>query len=181
MMRDGIRLATDVYGSTAEMRRPTLLIRTPYNKGGARVPRNGLSQPATWQSRRIPAELTLPKEIRALQQRRSGGFDTIHDGPATLVKWESRHVGSSHPGAIQWVAAADRAPGLVAVAPTAAPSSLYHPFIRAVRSAWASRPARVSSSIRRPQGSLRHKTSPHFTTTCRSRHWIRPSAGQCRG
>ena len=37
MMRDGICLATDVYGSTLEVRRPALLMRTPYNKGGARA------------------------------------------------------------------------------------------------------------------------------------------------
>src|SRR5262245_41564026 len=37
MMRDGIYLATDVYGSTPEVRRSTLLMRTPYDKARARA------------------------------------------------------------------------------------------------------------------------------------------------
>jgi predicted acyl esterase len=55
------------------------------------------------------------------------GFDTIE----WIVQqpWSNGNVGmwgSSHPGAVQWLPAAGRAPGLVAIAPTAAPSSLYH-------------------------------------------------------
>ena len=33
-MRDGVRLATDVYGAEAGVRKPVLLLRTPYDKKG---------------------------------------------------------------------------------------------------------------------------------------------------
>ena len=35
-MRDGVRLATDIYGAEPGVRRSALLLRTPYNKGGAK-------------------------------------------------------------------------------------------------------------------------------------------------
>jgi len=128
MMRDGICLATDVYGSTLEVRRPALLMRTPYNKGGARA---------------IAERFAAAGYVAVVQDTRGAhawegryvhynnddqdGFDTIQ----WIVQqaWSNGKAGmwgSSHPGAVQWLAAADRAPGLVAVAPTAAPSSLYH-------------------------------------------------------
>src|SRR5690242_11067436 len=36
-MRDGIRLATDIYGAEPGVRRPALLLRTPYNKRAAKA------------------------------------------------------------------------------------------------------------------------------------------------
>src|SRR6187551_664120 len=35
-MRDGVRLATDVYGADGNIRKPVLLTRTPYDKKGQR-------------------------------------------------------------------------------------------------------------------------------------------------
>ena len=128
MMRDGICLATDVYGSTLEVRRPALLMRTPYNKGGARASAErfvAAGYVAVVQDTRG----AHASEGRYVHYNNDGqdGFDTIQ----WIVQqpWSNGNVGmwgSSHPGAVQWLAAADRAPGLVAVAPTAAPSSLYH-------------------------------------------------------
>jgi uncharacterized protein len=127
-MRDGIHLATDVYGEAAGAREPVLLMRTPYNKRGAKA---------------IAERFTAGGYVVVVQDTRGAyasegkyvhynnddqdGFDTIE----WIVQqpWSNGKVGmwgASHPGAVQWVAAADRAYGLLAIAPTAAPSSFYH-------------------------------------------------------
>lgn len=127
-MRDGIRLATDVYGAMAEARRPALLMRTPYNKQGAK---------ATAERFASAGYVAVVQDTRGAYGSEGNyvhynnddqdGFDTIEW--IVHQPWSNGKVGmwgSSHPGAVQWVAAADRAYGLVAVAPTAAPSSFYH-------------------------------------------------------
>ena len=127
-MRDGIRLSTDVYGSTPGVRWPALLMRTPYNKRGAK---------ATAERFAAAGYVAIVQDTRGAfasegkyvhyNNDDQDGFDAIE----WIVQqpWSNGNVGmwgSSHPGAVQWVAAADRADGLVVVAPTAAPSSFYH-------------------------------------------------------
>ncbi len=127
-MRDGIHLSTDVYGAAAGEKKPVLLMRTPYNKRGPRA----------------TAERFAAADYVVVVQDTRGAFASegsyVHfnnddqDGFDTLdwivhQPWSNGKVGmwgSSHPGAVQWVAAADRAYGLLAIAPTAAPSSFYH-------------------------------------------------------
>jgi uncharacterized protein len=127
-MRDGIRLATDVYGSTPNVQRPTLLMRTPYDKGRAKANAERFvtaGYVAVVQDTR-GAHASEGKYVHYNNDDQDG-FDTIQW--IVQQSWSNRKVGmwgSSHPGAVQWVAAADRAPGLIAIAPTAAPSSLYH-------------------------------------------------------
>jgi len=128
IMRDGIRLATDVYGVTLEIRQPALLMRTPYNKAGVRAVANRLAT-AGYVAVVQDTRGAYASEGRYVHYNNDGqdGFDTIE----WIVQqpWSNGKVGmwgSSHPGAVQWLAAAERAPGLIAVAPTAAPSSLYH-------------------------------------------------------
>ena len=128
MMRDGICLATDAYGATPEERRPVLLMRTPYDKGRARASAErfvAAGYVAVVQDTRG----AYASEGRYVHYNNDDqdGFDTLE----WLVQqpWSNGKVGmwgSSHPGAVQWLPAAGRAPGLVAIAPTAAPSSLYH-------------------------------------------------------
>jgi uncharacterized protein len=128
MMRDGICLATDVYGATPEGRLPVLLMRTPYDKGRARASAErfvAAGYVAVVQDTRG----AYASEGRYVHYNNDDqdGFDTIE----WIVQqpWSNGNVGmwgSSHPGAVQWLLAAGRAPGLVAIAPTAAPSSLYH-------------------------------------------------------
>ena len=122
-MRDGIHLATDVYGEAAGAREPVLLMRTPYNKRGAKA---------------IAERFTAGGYVAVVQDTRGAyasegkyvhynnddqdGFDTIE----WIVQqpWSNGKVGmwgASHPGAVQWVAAADRAYGLLAIAPTGGP------------------------------------------------------------
>jgi len=84
-MRDGIRLSTDVYGSTPGVRWPALLMRTPCNKRGRR-PRPSVSrQQAMWRSCRIRAGLsprkantcTTTTTIRMASMPSNGSFSSL--------------------------------------------------------------------------------------------------------
>ncbi len=127
-MRDGIHLSTDVYGAFSGEKKPALLIRTPYNKRGPK---------ATAERFAAAGYVAIVQDTRGafasegkyvhFNNDDQDGFDTLD----WIVQqpWSNGKVGmwgSSHPGAVQWVAAADRAYGLIAIAPTAAPSSFYH-------------------------------------------------------
>lgn len=126
-MRDGVRLATDLYGVETGVRKPVLLLRTPYNKdGGASVARRFAA--AGYVAVVQDARGAFASEGQYFHHNNDDqdGYDTI--------EWLSRQIwsngktgtwGGSHPGAVQWLAAADRPPGLVVIAPTAASASLY--------------------------------------------------------
>jgi len=169
-MRDGIRLSTDVYGSTPGVRWPALLMRTPYNKRGAK---------ATAERFAAAGYVAIVQDTRGAfasegkyvhyNNDDQDGFDAIE----WIVQqpWSNGNVGmwgSSHPGAVQWVAAADRADGLVVVAPTAAPAVSITPCTRAAHSVWGLPPGRVSPSIPLRRESSRRKISRSCTITCRS-------------
>ncbi len=126
-MRDGIHLATDVYGAEPGVRKPVLLMRTPYNKRGAK---------ATAERYATAGYIAIVQDARGAYASEGkylhynnddqDGFDTID----WIVQqpWSNGKVGmwgTSHPGEVQWVAAATRHPGLVVIAPVAAASSLY--------------------------------------------------------
>ncbi len=127
-MRDGIHLATDVYGEAPGAREPVLLMRTPYNKRGAK----GAAERFAARGYVVVVQDTrgaYASEGKYVHYNNDDqdGFDTIE----WIVgqPWSNGKVGmwgSSHPGAVQWSAAADRSYGLIAIAPTAAPSSFYH-------------------------------------------------------
>ncbi len=125
-MRDGIHLATDVYGATGGSK-PVVLMRTPYNKTGPR---------ATAERFAAQGYVAVIQDTRGAYGSEGmyvhynnddqDGFDTIEW--IVHQPWCNGKVGmwgSSHPGAVQWVAAAARPAGLIAIAPTAAPSSFY--------------------------------------------------------
>jgi putative CocE/NonD family hydrolase len=127
-MRDGIHLATDVYGAEPDVRKPVLLMRTPYDKRGPK---------ATAERYAAAGYVAIVQDARGAYASEGkyvhynnddqDGFDTID----WIVQqpWSNGKVGmwgTSHPGEVQWVAAAARHPGLVAIAPVAAASSLYH-------------------------------------------------------
>src|SRR5258708_12167439 len=122
-MRDGIHLATDVYGEAAGAREPVLLMRTPYNKRGAKA----IAERFTAAGYVVVAQDTrgaYASEGKYVHYNNDDqdGFDTIE----WIVQqpWSNGKVGmwgSSHPGAVQWAAAADPPYGLLAVPPTAPP------------------------------------------------------------
>lgn len=129
-MRDGVRLATDVYLPSEEGRFPTLLVRDIYGNGSD----------ATRQ--RYAKFATANGYAFVFQQSRgrfdSEGqwypyFDEINDGDDTLTwisdqSWSDEQVGmfgTSYLGSVQWLAAVNGNPALTAIAPAMSPGNYY--------------------------------------------------------
>jgi len=126
-MRDGILLATDIYKIATLTKAPTVLMRTPYNKS-----RNT----AVAEQFAREGYVVVIQDCRGCFQSKGifipynnegqDGYDTIE----WIVKqpWSNGKVGmwgSSYVGATQWLAAAEKPPGLVTISPTATFSSFY--------------------------------------------------------
>lgn len=132
-MRDGVLLAADIYGADPGQPRPVLLTRTPYDKTGqakvaAEYARHGYAVVVQdCRGRYASGGAYTP-----YNEDRQDGFDTmewIHRQP-----WSNGRAGmfgGSHPGLVQWLAMAEKAPGLVTIAPAFTASSLYRVAYRA--------------------------------------------------
>lgn len=126
-MRDGIRLATDVYRDEAVTRAPVILMRTPYD----RTPQK--SNAERYAAAGYVVVIQDCRGTRASEgvlapynNEGQDGYDTIEW--ITQQTWCSGRVGmmgGSYVGAVQWQAAAESPPGLVAIAPQATWSSFY--------------------------------------------------------
>lgn len=129
-MRDGIRLATDVYLPEGEGQFPTLLVRDIYTNGSANV-------------RQQYARFATSNGYAFVFQSTRGRYDSegqwypyfqeINDGDDTLTwiadqPWSDGQVGmfgSSYLASVQWLAALNRNPALVAIAPAVSPGNYY--------------------------------------------------------
>ncbi|HMM74828.1 MAG TPA: CocE/NonD family hydrolase [Gammaproteobacteria bacterium] len=123
-MRDGVRLATDVYRPAGDGRHPVVLLRLPYNKEQPallflagdilRIAHAGYAVVVqdcrgTWQS---------GGEFSPFFQEAADGADTI--AWAAAQPWSTGAVGmmgASYYGATQWLAAGESPPALKAMAP----------------------------------------------------------------
>jgi putative CocE/NonD family hydrolase len=126
-MRDGVKLATDVYRDEAVKQAPVILMRTPYN----RTKQKGLGE--RWAK---AGYIFVAQDCRGTRESEGviapynnegqDGFDTIEW--ITRQSWCNGRVGmtgGSYVGAVQWQAAVEQPPGLVAIAPQATWSSFY--------------------------------------------------------
>lgn len=126
-MRDGVRLAADVYLPEPAKKRPVLLMRTPYNKApvealARRYAQAGYSVVVQDCRGRFASEgVFFPYNNEG-----QDGFDTLEWIAASA--WSDGRTGmwgASYVGAVQWQAAAEKAPGISVLAPTATWSSFY--------------------------------------------------------
>lgn len=137
-MRDGVKLATDLYvparsGRLAEERFPAVLLRTPYNK-------------AAWGTDLVRffaqhGYLSVTQDCRgrfASEGRFYPFIDDPKDGYDTIV-WLAEHplcngkVGMHGPSYMAWVqfhAATQHPPGLVTMVPFQGPTNAYHYSLR---------------------------------------------------
>ncbi len=126
-MRDGVRLATDVYRSPEVKRAPVLLMRTPYNKDRVKKVAERFA---------AAGFITVVQDCRGKFASEGIFFPYDNEGQDGFdaVEWLGRQPwcngrigmwGSSYVGATQWQAAAEQPPGLVTIAPTATWSSFY--------------------------------------------------------
>jgi putative CocE/NonD family hydrolase len=126
-MRDGIKLATDVYRDDAVTKAPVILMRTPYDRTKAK------GSAERWAKAGYVAVMqdcrgTRDSEGVMAPYNNEGqdGYDTLEW--ITRQPWCSGRVGmmgGSYVGAVQWQAAAENPPGLAAIAPQATWSSFY--------------------------------------------------------
>lgn len=122
-MRDGVRLAADVWLPDAPGRYPVLLVRTPYMKTGL-----GLAAWGRYFAERGYAFVVQDTRGRGDSE---GDFEFFagdgrdgHDAIewAAAQPWSNGRVGTlglSYLGTVQWLAARERPPHLVCMAPTA--------------------------------------------------------------
>jgi putative CocE/NonD family hydrolase len=121
-MRDGVRLAADVY-LPARTPAPALLLRTPYNKRTGE--HEGYAHPAWYAqhgfavvSQDVRGTYESEGELRPFHQEPHDGYDTIEWVAAQ--PWCDGQVGTygfSYPGATQLLAATQSPPHLKAMAP----------------------------------------------------------------
>jgi uncharacterized protein len=126
-VRGGVLLAADVYGADATRPKPVLLSRTPYNKASSskealEYERHGYVVVIQDCRGRFASE----GSYTPYNDDRQDGFDTIEW--INRQPWSNGRVGmfgGSHLGLVQWLAMAEKAPGLTAIAPAFTSSSLY--------------------------------------------------------
>ena len=126
-MRDGIKLATDIYRDDAVQKAPVILVRTPYDRtkqqgSAGRFAKAGyifIAQDC--RGTRASEGVMAPYNNEG-----QDGYDTVEW--ITRQPWCSGRVGmvgGSYVGAVQWQAAVENPPGLAAIAPQATWSSFY--------------------------------------------------------
>jgi uncharacterized protein len=126
-MRDGLKLATDVYRDDAVTKAPVILTRTPYDR---------TKQKATGERWAKAGYVFIAQDCRGkfgsagdfapYNNEGQDGYDSIEW--ITRQPWCSGRVGmmgGSYVGAVQWQAAAENPPGLAVIAPQATWSSFY--------------------------------------------------------
>ena len=129
-MRDGVGLATDVYLPSGEGSYPTLMVRDIYSNGSSAV-------------RQRYAKFATANGYAFVFQSSRGRydsegdwypyFDEINDGDDTLSwiadqPWSNGKVGmfgTSYLASVQWLAAINGNPALVAIAPAMSPGNYY--------------------------------------------------------
>ncbi len=120
-MRDGVVLRADIWRPVALGRHPTLVYRTPYDKTptaqGALVTK-AVARGYAVVVQDVRGRFASDGEFRAYTQEGADGFDTIEW--AAAQPWSNGQVGTfglSYPGAVQWLAAVQSPPHLVAMVP----------------------------------------------------------------
>lgn len=122
-MRDGVRLATELFLPAGPPPFPTVVLRTPYDRTlhtaeARRLARRGFAVAVQDVRGRFGSEGGWEPFVNEGRD----GFDTVEW--AAAQRWSNGKVGmigGSYSGLAQWLCAAERPPHLAAVAPAAAP------------------------------------------------------------
>src|SRR5688572_31741716 len=127
-MRDGVVLRADIYRPAGAGKFPVLVFRTPYGKHGA-AHSDGIHGKAVARGyavvmQDVRGRYASDGHFDPYRQERADGYDTIEW--AARQAWSDGRVGTyglSYPGAVQWLAALEAPPHLVAMAPAMTYSS----------------------------------------------------------
>lgn len=121
-MRDGVALRADVYRPAGKGRFPTLVFRTPYGKHYA-ARSDGVHLKAVERGyavvmQDVRGRYASDGTFEPYRHEGADGYDTIEW--AAAQSWSDGRVGTyglSYPGAVQWLAAVEAPPHLLAMAP----------------------------------------------------------------
>ncbi|MFN5906245.1 MAG: CocE/NonD family hydrolase, partial [Planctomyces sp.] len=126
-MRDGVRLATDVYRDDKMPQAPVVLIRTPYDRTRQKeAAERWVKAGYIFVAQDCRGTRESEGVLAPYNNEGQDGFDTIEW--VMRQSWCSGRVGmvgGSYVGAVQWQAAVEHPPGLVVIAPQATWSSFY--------------------------------------------------------
>ena len=126
-VRDGVKLATDVYRDDAVERAPVVLMRTPYDRTKQKATAERWVQAGyVFVAQDCRGTRASEGALAPYNNEGQDGFDTIEW--ITRQPWCNGRVGmigGSYVGAVQWQAAVENPPGLVVIAPQATWSSFY--------------------------------------------------------
>ena len=125
-MRDGVRLATEVYLPAGDGPFPVVLQRTPYNRRSpgpgsdcdAAVGRYFAERGYATLNQDVRGRYRSEGEFDAMRQEAADGYDAVEW--AAAQPWSNGNVGmigGSYVGLTQWQAAGEQPPHLVAIAP----------------------------------------------------------------
>ena len=121
-MRDGVVLRADVYRPAGEGKFPVLVFRTPYGKHYT-AKSDGVHMKAVARGYAVVLQDVRGRYasdgiFNPYRQEGADGYDTIEW--AAKQPWSDGRIGTyglSYPGAVQWLAAMEQPPHLVAMAP----------------------------------------------------------------
>jgi uncharacterized protein len=121
-VRDGVILRADVWRPATSGRFPTLVYRTPYNKAPVFTTysmfRHAVERGYAVVAQDVRGRYASAGDYLAYQQEGKDGFDTIEW--AAAQPWSDGRIGTvglSYPGAVQWLAAIEQPPHLLAMVP----------------------------------------------------------------
>lgn len=130
-MRDGVRLATNLFLPQAPGRYPTILMRTPYGKAEAQSIALLMAQSgwaAAWQD--VRGRFDSEGEWEPFVHEAADGQDSI--GWVARQPWSNGDVvmfGGSYGGLVQWMAAKGHSPHLKGLIVMVAPGDIYDDFV----------------------------------------------------
>jgi putative CocE/NonD family hydrolase len=121
-MRDGVALRADVYRPSGGGKFPVLVFRTPYGKHSAarsdRIHLKAVGRGYVVVMQDVRGRHASDGIFEPYRQEGTDGYDTIEWAAAQA--WSNGRIGTyglSYPGAVQWLAAMEAPPHLVAMAP----------------------------------------------------------------
>ncbi len=121
-MRDGVTLRADVYRRSGGGKFPVLVFRTPYGKhsaaGSDRIHLKAVERGYVVVMQDVRGRHASDGIFEPYRQEGADGYDTIEWAAAQA--WSDGRIGTyglSYPGAVQWLAAIEVPPHLVAMAP----------------------------------------------------------------
>ena len=129
-MKDGIKLATDIYRPARERKYPVILTRTPYKKENNELQARFYARRGyVFAVQDVRGRFSSPGEWRPMIHEADDGYDTIEWlASRSWATGKVGMIGASYLGWVQWLAASRRPPHLSAMIPNVSLPEAYFNF-----------------------------------------------------